>query len=172
MRLLSVLLILCLLACSSSNDAGTDSADSSETVIYFSRHAEKADGDDPALLPAGTARAKRLADRLADQQIVAVYSTDFRRTQSTAQPMADRIGKSVKSYSASTNARQQTLKWLRKYRGKRILVVGHSNTIPDLLNALVGEARYGNIDEEEFSKLWRVSVAGNGTVAVTELSTD
>ena len=172
MRLLLLLPVALLLACTSESTERRSGTDAEDTVIYLSRHAEKAAGSDPALLPAGKDRAGRLAERLAGEGIAAVYATKFRRTRETARPTAERAGVKVSRYAAGGNPESLTRGWLRQHRGQRILVVGHSNTVPGLVNALLGEARYSDISEDDYSNLYRVSVTPDGVATVRELSSD
>lgn len=175
LSLLAALLPLLLLiaACNNTDANGTGVADErATTVVYLTRHAEKAAGEDPGLLPAGEARAARLARRLQDENLTAVYATGYRRTQATAAPAAKAAGLTVREYEAGGAAAAQTKAWLTRHRGGTILVVGHSNTVPDLLNALVGRRRYGNIDEAEYGRLFRVTVPAKGKARVEELSSD
>ena len=169
------LLLFAGLLLSCSENAGTDDHSSADrdrtTVIYLSRHAEKAGGDDPELLPEGRARADRLATRIG-KNLDAVYATGYRRTQQTAAPAARAAGVRVRKYNAGKAASRMTERWRKRHRGDTILVVGHSNTVPDLLNALVGEQRYTDLAAGEFSRLFRVTIDGRGTTSVEELSSD
>ena len=174
--LLLPLLAFLVLACTGGTPetADPDGADDGPgtTVIYLSRHAEKAGGEDPGLLPAGEDRARRLAAKLPTDRIRAVYATGLRRTQATAAPTAQRAGVPVRDYSFSAAAGTLTEGWLREHRGQTILVVGHSNTVPDLLNALVGERRYSNIAEDNYGLLYKVSVNARGRARVREMTSD
>ncbi|PHI18232.1 histidine phosphatase family protein [Lewinellaceae bacterium SD302] len=174
MRLIFLLFLTIVLSCSTTPGESADSVETStgETVIFLSRHAEKGSGENPQLLEVGRKRAQRLANLLKDENIAAVYATDFRRTQSTARPVAKRFGKVVRKYSASGAASTLTENWLKEHRGKTILVVGHSNTVPGLVNALIGENRYADIDEEVYDKLFRVSIDTNGRADVRVLSSN
>ena len=161
-----------LLACGSSGadnaDAGADAK--SRTVIYFSRHAEKGGGQDPDLLPAGRERAERLGAYLAKQNIAAVYATGYNRTRQTAAPAARAAGVEVTTYSAAGNAAKLTQDWVTKHRGETIFVVGHSNTVPGLVNALVAKANYPDIDESDYDNLFRVVVGHNGKGKVRKVT--
>lgn len=154
-------------ACATEEGRATaEDAAAGTTVIYLTRHAEKAAGDDPELLPAGTRRAEALARRLG-RRLDAVYATDFRRTQATARPSAAAAGVRILSYSATgTQAFADHL--LNDHAGQTVLVVGHSNTIPDLVNALVGERRFGDIDDKDYDKLYEVR-SRNGQVSVRQI---
>jgi broad specificity phosphatase PhoE len=124
---------------------------SAESTIFFVRHAEKAQsgGKDPALSEAGVARAEMLAKILKDAAITAVYTTEFKRTQQTAVPLAKALGINLTTVPAS-----DITALVSKLRdGKEnALVVGHGNTIPELIKALeiatpinIGENDYDNL---------------------------
>ena len=151
--------LLLFFGCSDSSGTDTDPAEDPTTVatIILVRHAEKAAGDDPPLTPAGTARAERLRERLTRQNVTAVYSTDTRRTQATATPTAADHGLEVRSYDAGSSDLATTLR--EAAPGQTILVVGHSNTIPALLVALVPETSAPTISEDDFGNLYRVTLA-------------
>lgn len=102
------------------------------------RHAEKATDDprDPSLTPVGQARAERLARMLADAELTAVYSTGYRRTQSTAQPTARQHGLPVTTYDAAQPPEVLAARLRAAHPGGTVLVVGHSNTAPGLAAAL------------------------------------
>lgn len=139
------------------------------TTLYLVRHAEKADDgtDDPPLTAAGQARADRLAAMLRDAGIDAVYATRYRRNQETATPLADTLGLSVTTYEAQGSALADTL--LARHAGDDVLVVGHSNTVPWLLNALVGAERYAQLAEDAYDGLYVVTVAAPGRADVALL---
>lgn len=102
------------------------------------RHAEKAADDprDPLLSAAGQARAARLATLLADAPLKAVYSTGFRRTQATAQPVASAHGLAVEPYDARVAPSELAARLRARHSEGTVLVVGHSNTAPALAAAL------------------------------------
>jgi broad specificity phosphatase PhoE len=114
------------------------------------RHAEKAasDSKDPDLSERGRNRAEQLAKMLKDADIKAIYATEFRRTQQTAAPLARALGIETKLIPAKDTA--AFVSALRALQGNA-LVVGHGNTIPDLLKSLgatepvsIGENDYDN----------------------------
>lgn len=117
------------------------------------RHAEKATDDprDPALTEAGRQRALALASRLKYAPVVAVYATDFRRTQQTAAPIASTHGLAVATYDAKLPADAFAARLRRDHGRGIVVVVGHSNTVPGIVSALcactvapIDEADYGN----------------------------
>jgi phosphohistidine phosphatase SixA len=128
-----------------------------QSTVFIVRHAEKADSDsrDPELSAAGKTRAERLAQMLKDAGVTDIYATDFKRTQQTAAPLAQMLGTPVTTVSAKDNA---TL--VSKLRGLsgNALVVGHTNTIPDLLKAL-GIVAPIKIAESDYDDLFVVELA-------------
>lgn len=168
--LLSCLLITCSQTTSADAESGKAGAKSAVTTFYLSRHAEKASGEDPGLLPAGQARAERIARKLGKEKVAAVYATGYRRTQETATPLAKAAGLSVNTYDAGKSASVLIDELLARHKGQTVFIVGHSNTVPDLVNALAGEKRYGDIDESVYDHLFKVTVGTDGRGKITELS--
>jgi phosphohistidine phosphatase SixA len=127
-------------------------------VVFLVRHAEKADDGsrDPSLTAAGRARASLLARMIGEAGLTAVFSTDFRRTRETAAPSAAAAGVDVTLYDprkpAGLTAR------LRSTPG-RYLVIGHSNTVPELVHALGGDPGKA-MGEAEYDRLYVVVIEG------------
>lgn len=121
------------------------------TVIVV-RHAEKgAAGDNPSLSPEGEARATRLAEMLAAAQVEAIYASQYRRTAETALPLAERLSLPLQVYDASDSG-QLVERLLEQHADATVLVVGHSNTVPEIVRRLsgrevgeMGEERYGDV---------------------------
>ncbi len=123
-------------------------------TIYLSRHAEKVgDGSkDPALTEQGQERANNLAKMLSTAKIEHIYSTNYRRTQLTAKPLADFLGIEVKIYNPrDLNAFAEIL----KQQQGNAWVVGHSNTTPMLTYLLSDQATF-SLDEVDFDNLFQV----------------
>jgi broad specificity phosphatase PhoE len=119
-----------------------------DTVIVM-RHLQKADGADPPLSAEGSANARAVADMLAKSGIKAIFATPTRRAMETAQPLAARIGLTVKPYDPS---KPDALAAAVAAMPGAVLVVGHSNTVPDLVARFggkqpvtLGEQDYGTI---------------------------
>jgi broad specificity phosphatase PhoE len=146
-RLASILPILFLLA------AAADAA----PVIVVVRHAEKAstDGNDPELSVAGQKRAEALARILKDSQITAVFVTELKRTQQTAAPTA-RAAHLTPTVLQAGDIPGLVAK-LRALNGNA-LVVGHGNTIPDLMKAL-GITTPVTIPEDDYTEIFLVSLS-------------
>jgi len=124
-----------------------------QSTIFIVRHAEKADATkDPDLSEAGRTRAEALAKTLRDANITAIYATEFKRTQQTAAPLAKVLGITVTILPAKDNA--ALIAKLRASTGNA-LVVGHGDTIPDLIKAL-GISDPINIAENDYDNLFAV----------------
>lgn len=121
-------------------------------TIFLVRHAKKATtgGDDMDLSEAGRARAESLATLLKDADISAIYTTEFKRTQQTAAPLAKALHLDPSIISAKD--RPALIAKLQAASGN-ILVVGHGNTIPDLLKTL-GISSPINIAENDYDNLF------------------
>ncbi|HEX5069670.1 MAG TPA: phosphoglycerate mutase family protein [Vicinamibacterales bacterium] len=134
-----------------------------ETVIFV-RHAERADGGagartgamsaapaDPLLSAAGQARAQKLATVLRDANIKAIYATEFHRTQDTAKPLASKLRLDVQAIPArDTAALVVSIK--AAHAKDVVLVVGHSNTLPDAIKAFGGPAV--TIGDDEYDAIF------------------
>lgn len=136
------------------------------TVVYLVRHAEKAaePAADPPLTAAGESRARALADLLRDAGIGAVYSTQFARTRLTAAPTAARFGLEVTVLSAGGNVAahaRAVADAIRARPGGAVLVVGHSNTIPTIVEAL-GAPAPGAIRDDEYDSIFVVVLPEDG----------
>ena len=123
-------------------------------TIFFVRHAEKATngGDDMDLSEAGQARAESLATVLKDAEISAIYTTEFKRTQETAEPLAKACRLSPEIISSKDHI---TLVAKLRASSGNVLVVGHGNTIPDLIKTL-GITTPINIADNDYDNLFVV----------------
>ena len=152
--------------------AGTALAQQPEaaTTIFLVRHAEKADQTDASpLTDRGKARAEKLAETLRDANVQTVYSTNFVRTRETARPLAEKRGLTVQTYDGHDANFANTL--LKAHEGQRVLVVGHSNTIPKLVNALAGTS-LPNLTDTEYDALFVVTVPRRGPPTALTLRFD
>lgn len=156
---------LMLVACTQPAETNTapDAAPTmaAPTVIYLVRHAEKtAERPDPELTEAGKARAEALADRLEDADLTAIFSSDYIRTRDTAAPIAARTGLDVQTYDASD---MSLLADLLKIMDGNILVSGHSNTTPELVDLLGGDYVSPIVEAGENDRLYIVTLSKGGT---------
>jgi 2,3-bisphosphoglycerate-dependent phosphoglycerate mutase len=135
------------------------------TTFILVRHAEKGnDGtNDPELATAGVDRAKRLTDMFSATTIDAFYSTKTKRTQSTAAPLAQAKGKEVLIYDNQKPATVDEL--IAKNLGKTIFVVGHSNTVPQLANQLLGKEQFQNFADTDYGNIIVISVVEKAKLA-------
>ena len=123
---------------------------SAQPVVFIVRHAEKAvGGSDPDLSATGQARAEMLARILKDSAITAIFTSEFKRTQETAAPIAKSFGVTPVVVRAKDTA--ALVAKLHQLSGNA-LVVGHGNTIPELIKVLGIEATI-EIPENDYTEL-------------------
>lgn len=150
-RLLIPLLVLAL--------AGSAQA---QTVILV-RHGEKGDGGDPELTPAGQARAAALADAVKAARLTRVLATPPKRTQLTAKPAADAAGLPVEPISLEGGAAAHIARVAAEVKkakpGETVLVVGHSNTTPEIARAL-GDAAPVLLTDCDYDSLTIIDLSG------------
>ena len=143
MRCILIILSLCLCSCGNT--------------YYIVRHAEKAApganmSTDVPLTPAGEQRAIEVKEILKNKHIGLVYSTNTIRTKSTAKPTADYFGLTIEIYAPRPDS---SFIDLLKSKKKNTLVVGHSNTVDDIVNMLSGEKKIpGDLADAEYNKLF------------------
>ncbi len=168
-----VCLLVCLLAVALSSIAaadpkiGTPAPAGVRTVIVV-RHAEAEamqPGGDPVLTADGRARALELARVLGDTSLHAVYSTHYQRNRQTAEPLPRHAGDkpTVIDDVPATLRALGAEPW-----GATALVIGHSNTISDLIKGLTGQALSAN-EPVIFDRMWIVTVARDGTTSLLRL---
>jgi phosphohistidine phosphatase SixA len=150
------------------------------TTVFLVRHAEKAQepAQDPALTEAGRARAEALARLLSGAGVKAVYTSQFARTKQTAEPLAKLLGVPVETVSLNSNPQrprevsEQSINELKSkvegHAGAAVLVVGHTNSVPDLIRALGGDV-VPSMDESRFDDLFVVTVYAPGHAKVVQL---
>jgi 2,3-bisphosphoglycerate-dependent phosphoglycerate mutase len=143
-------------------------AQQAPTVVYLVRHAEKEDDGtrNPTLTTQGMERAALLSHMLRDAGITHIHSTEFKRTQLTAAPLAERLGLEVTSYDPRDLPGFAA--WLRDNPGRHF-VSGHSNTTPGLVAALGGDPGEPIQEAHEYDRLYVVTIGGNGTVSTVLL---
>lgn len=139
-----------------------------ETTLIFVRHAEKSDDgtSDPSLSVEGHQRAINLAQLMMNNyDLAAIYSTQYKRTQETAKPISDSLKISVIGYQLN-NPDSLINMIIDTYRGKEVLIVGHSNTTPALVNIALGERKYEQLDESDFSNVFELKIRSDGQMSV------
>jgi broad specificity phosphatase PhoE len=156
-------------AAASAQPVSKDAAAGAPTVVVVVRHAEKGaePANDPPLTAAGEARAQALAAALADANVAAVLSTPFARTRATGAPLAAKLGLTaeVVPIAAGLPAHAAAVAALvrDKYRGKTVVVVEHSNTVPAVVRAL-GGPQLRDLCDPQYSALF-VLVLADGAPA-------
>jgi broad specificity phosphatase PhoE len=114
---------------------------------YIVRHAEKKDNTPLSLLSAtGHERAALLRDSLMSKKIAKIFATTLVRTQETAQPLATAINQPVVIYRH--DAIDSIAAVIKQLSNKNILVVGHSGTIPRIIESLTGDKVTRNLEAE------------------------
>jgi len=129
-----------------------------QSTVFLVRHAEKAEssGKDPDLSGAGQTRAEALARMLKEAEITAIYATEFKRTQQTAAPLA----KMLKIEVTIVPAKDSDALVARLHESKgNALVIGHGNTIPDVIKGL-GLNTPVSIAESDYDNLFLVALEG------------
>lgn len=127
-------------------------------TIYLVRHSEKdTAATNPALTSCGVQRSESLCNFLKDVQLDAVYSTDYKRTQSTALPTATSKGLEIVKYDADN---LESFSKLLLEKKQDVLVVGHSNTTGVLAGLLIGE-EIGEFDVSIYDRIYQVIICNN-----------
>jgi len=167
-RALTFILCGIILLGSCKDSEKEDAKNSEETVLttryYLIRHAEKDRSDpenqDPALTAEGTNRANGWANYFDTISLDAVYSTKYVRTVMTATPTAEVKKLNVLPYNPA-NLYNDDFK--NSTRNKTVLIVGHSNTTPAFVNKIIGENKYGDMDDTDNSSLYVVTLRNDST---------
>jgi phosphohistidine phosphatase SixA len=145
------------------------------TTVVLMRHAEKEPGtiDDAPLTPQGEQRAARLAQMFGDGQslgrVQKIYVTDTRRSQQTAEDLAQRLNLKPVVVDAGTSSNALAQRVLHENRGGLAIVVGHSNTVPQLVAELAHVSNVPPISEQEFDTLYVITVPTIGRPSVLRM---
>ncbi len=133
-----------------------------KATFYLLRHAEKVvtnpQDQDPSLNIDGMMRAKRWATYFEPIKIDEIYITKYVRTKQTISLIAQQKAVSPKRYDPNTLYSEE---FLKMSDGKTIIIAGHSNTTPRLVNKLLGEEKFKDMDDNDNSTLYKVTINGN-----------
>jgi len=131
----------------------------STTRYYVVRHAEKTSNDcnAPLLNPEGFQRANTLRDTLLSKGIDSIFVSICLRTQQTAQPLATALGISLIQFNTTNTMTDSLIRRLKKMRGKDILIVGHTNTVPAIVLGLSG-VTINPIADSDFDNMFIIHV--------------
>ncbi|RBN50638.1 histidine phosphatase family protein [Flavobacterium psychrolimnae] len=129
---------------------------SNTTTYYFIRHAEKVDSSqNPDLSEKGLIRADLWNKIFSEISFDEIYSTDYKRTLQTASPTATIKKIEIKLYNPKTinieSFKKETL-------GKKVLIVGHSNTTPKFVNDIINQNLFSDIEDETFGNLYIITI--------------
>lgn len=149
-RPLAALLLFLAAACATDGDGGGGSS------WYVMRHLQKAEGPDPALSTEGARNAGRLAAWFGKDRPSAIYVSTTKRARETAAPLAARLGLTMKDYDP-----RDTPGLVARVKAEtgNVLVVGHSNTVPEIVAAL-GGPRPADLADTDFGDIFRVRQDG------------
>ncbi len=129
------------------------------STFYLIRHAEKVRTNksdrDPKLNEKGILRALNWKEYFLDKDITKIYSTNYKRTLETVKPFQEAIGLATILYSPSSIDYKD---FISSNKGEIVLVVGHSNTIPNFVNELINDQVYAQIDDLNNSNLYIVNL--------------
>ena len=135
------------------------------TSVYLIRHAEKIRTDknerDPLLNKSGLLRAKKWSEIFEKIEINKILSTDTKRTISTVIPTSKEKKIKIELYRPEEINYES---FLEKNKGKKVLIVGHSNTIPETTNILIKNKFYDHIEDNNNSNLYFVNIC-NGIIS-------
>lgn len=156
--------------------ATVGTAAAADQVIFLVRHAERADAptgqpppgmtaNDPPLSAAGTERAQKLAALLASAEVKHIFTTEYQRTRQTAAPLAEKGA--VKAVVSAARDAGPLVEQVQKVSGN-VLIVGHSNTVPDLMKRL-GVKTTVTIDDGEYDNLFVVVRPSSGEPTLIRL---
>jgi broad specificity phosphatase PhoE len=159
----AILLILALVTPAAVASAQVQPLVKVDAPVFVIRHFQKGAGADPSLTAEGSANAQRLAGILKDKGIKAIFATATRRAVETAEPLAEALGIPVVRYDPSNVSSLASA--VRAADGP-VLIVGHSNTVPELV-ALFGGARPTLIGDDDYGMLFEV--APDGTVTTQQV---
>ena len=138
-------------------------AESASTVtqIYILRHTEKEDdvSEDPLLSESGLKRATYWKQVLAEIDISQIFTTDFKRNIQTAETLAENYDVKPELYYPMSF---DIVQFINEIKGKKVLIIGHSNTIPDMVNRLIGESTYPPMSHTDYDKLFLITINANG----------
>ena len=140
------------------------------TTVILIRHAEKVidpNNNDPDLSPAGQARAQELVRMFGDAGINTIYATQYKRTQQTVKPLADKLGLPITQ--VNSKGTPELLSQIRaQHRGETIFIAGHNNSVPEIIAALGGPV-YPTIPESEYDNLYVVTIYRTGKAKVVKM---
>jgi len=132
--------------------------------VWIVRHAEKLTIDpkdkDPELSEDGKLRASELLKELKGEKIDSIFSTDYKRTKLTGFPLADKIGISIRIYDPA-QIKSLAKQWKENAKGKNVLIIGHSNTVLEIIEAFGGEKPVKELTDDDYDYLFTLTIKGD-----------
>jgi 2,3-bisphosphoglycerate-dependent phosphoglycerate mutase len=139
------------------------------TTVILVRHAEKGvdQNGDPDLTEDGQKRARELMRILKDQPIDVIYSSPYKRTRQTVAPLALFKNKEIKEYNPSRM--EEVIELIKGAKGQTILLSGHSNTTPAIINQILKINSFNELNESDYDNIYIVTFSEIGSGAVVQL---
>jgi len=157
-----ILLCACLLVSCNTKTKEQPTDEVETTTYYLIRHAEKEthnpDDKNPPLTEEGQRRAKDWAEAFRDIPIELIYSTRTKRTLETAAPIAESKDLEIALYGSYKDPIE---KFLKESTEKNILIVGHSNTISEMANTIIGKEKFTPLSDDTYDLLFILVKQGN-----------
>lgn len=134
---------------------------SNVTQIYILRHAEKTDSTskDPDLSSAGIKHANYWKKVLQYIEFDRIFTTDYIRNIKTAKIMSEKFKVTPEIYYPMSF---EILKFIQEVQGQKVLIIGHSNTIPDMVNRLIDESKYPPMSHKNYNLMYLITINKNG----------
>ncbi len=118
---------------------------------------------DPPLTRNGENRALEIVEKFKKYKVNQIYSTNYKRTKSTVFPLANSLNLNLTNYDPRKLELLKTELLLDSNKGKKYLIVGHSNTSPKLVNLLINENRFKDLSEDDYATYFIVTIKRNKT---------
>ena len=176
--IVALALVLSSFAAAIPTHGAPETQDRGLTTVILVRHAEKAatgdpefegaSSNDPPLTAAGNRRAAVLAQTLAEAGVTAVYASEYQRTQLTVQPLAVALGLEVVELPAADTA-GLAARVVAEHAGGVVVIAGHSNTVPRIIEALGAGPIAAIEDAWEYDNLYFVTIGSDGSARVATL---
>ncbi|HYJ84744.1 MAG TPA: phosphoglycerate mutase family protein [Pyrinomonadaceae bacterium] len=168
---LVMIAMLSALSLSTYSRAATQENPTTPMTVILVRHAEKMvvppENKDPDISLEGEKRAAELAKMFADAGIGAIFVSQYKRTQQTVKPLADKLG--IAAMPIQAQKTPELIKQIRAQKpGQVVLVAGHNNTVPEVIAAL-GGPKLPIIPETQYDNLYILTVNGDGSAKLLRL---
>ncbi|MCF6287858.1 MAG: winged helix-turn-helix domain-containing protein [Proteobacteria bacterium] len=131
------------------------------TQIFILRHAEKssANQEDPTLSELGIKHANYWKTVLQHIDFDRVFTTSFTRNMQTAEVISTDLNIKPEIYYPMSF---EVLKFVQEIQGQKVLIIGHSNTIPDMVNRLIDETKYPPMSHKNYNLMYLITINKNG----------